>query len=227
MIDTPSSVTFASAVNRGTVQVPAELQVSAGMSRGPFGACKHTCATDVVSLNDVKVVVSRDDRMPSGEAARTLDLVQARFGAVGSAQIRERFTAALWLCHTVNGSSTLMPGRSTFSVPDLVGQIDYGDVIKLLGVNARRFFRSYADDIADVNRRTLSAHDPGDPVAVENWSWIMGVAATRGLARYPYLAHDSADACLHLNLAERAALAASKVAVLSAVTSTADDDFTD
>jgi len=170
--------------------------------------------------------VTRDDRMPVEMACEKLEQIRARCGVVRGQHddtTVAAFDTALWFCHTVNSASRLNPGRSTFSVPGCTEEFSYLDILQILGEDARRFFRTYADDIADVNRRVLSEYDPYDIVATERWSWLMDVAVRRDITKYPYLAHDSAEACLHLTLSERAALAASKAEVLSKVESRQND----
>lgn len=210
-------LTTSSPVSEGKSTNAAKMQALAAVSRTRYFACEAAYAAAIVRWNNASFVVTCDGTMPVGEATRTLDQIQARFQAVESALIRERFTAALWLSNTVNGSSAVTPGRSMFTVPGLTGQIDYGEVLRMLGADAQRFFRAYADDIAEVNRQVLAVFDPGDPITLDNWAWVMGVAACRGLAKFPYLAHDSADACRRLDSAERAALAASKAIDYSSV----------
>lgn len=178
-----------------------------------------------ISQGAVRFSVTRDDRMDVSHARDTLERVRISLGikrGVVHDSVVASFDAALWFCHTVNGASRLNPGRSKFSAPGLTEEFDYLDVLDMLGTDARRFFRTFADDIVEVNKRVLAEYDPYDYESVDKYSWLMEVAVGKGLVQYPYLAHDSADACLRLTLPERDALARSKLLVLSNVTNVAD-----
>jgi hypothetical protein len=127
----------------------------------------------------------------------------------------------LFFSHTVNSGSTLQPGTARMTINN--GSVfDFGEVVRILGVQMRRFFRTYADHITEVNQSVLDSYNPYDPVSVEQYGWLLQVAFERGLQRFPHLAHDSADACLKLIPAERAALAMSKRDVLSTTPNSAD-----
>lgn len=178
------------------------------------------------STYPLRFKVTRDDRMPVEDACDKLEQVRSKCGIVRGQHeetVVAAFDTALWFCHTVNSASRLNPGRSTFSVPGCTEDFSYLDVLQILGSDARRFFRAFADDIADVNRRVLSEYDPYDVESTERWSWLMDVAVRRNMTKYPYLAHDSAEACIHLTLPERAALAASKADVLAKAEPETDD----
>lgn len=211
--------------NTRSVDKPAVL---IGAKRARYDPRKYSHLPSEGEGEQVKfnISVTRDDRMSVGEARERLDQIHARLVGGGKStrelKILDAFDAALWFCHTVNSASTLVPGRSTFSVPGSTIDFSYAEVLNILGVDARRFFRTYADDIAEANKRVLASYDPSDPVSVENWSWLMDVATSRGLARFPHLAHDSADACLNLNMSERVALAESKALVIGSTANTAD-----
>lgn len=173
----------------------------------------------------VRFSVTRDDRMDVLLARDKLEYIRNAMGVrrgVVHDSVVASFDAALWFCHTVNGASRLNPGRSKFFAPGLTAEFDYLDVLDMLGTDARRFFRTFADDIAEVNKRVLAEYDPYDYGSVDKYSWLMEVAVGKGLVQYPYLAHDSADACLRLTLPERDAVAKSKLLVLGSVTNAAD-----
>lgn len=166
---------------------------------------------------------SKDDRMSAGEAGRMLERIHAVFGIDREVEsVLHAFDRALFFSHTVNGGSVLTPGRCTFSVPGVTETFSFSQVRDVLGVDQRRFFRAFADDIAEVNKDVLRAYDPADVVRAEQWGWLQQVAHDRGLSRYPHLAHDSADACLGLSPGERAAVAASKASVISTTNNSAD-----
>lgn len=200
-----------------------DLHISANyLAALPYRADPRKYDRDAMAarLRDFKVIVTRDDRMPVLEAKAALDRLRERarvYEEENAVEAAARHDAALWFCHTVNGASTLNPGRSTFGATDTLGGFSYGDVMRQLGPDARRFFRAYADDITEVNRKVLADLDLNDPASVENYGWLLEVAATRGISKYPYLAHDSADACLYLNTSERAAVIASKKYVTARV----------
>jgi len=165
--------------------------------------------------------VTKDDRMSAQEAGGTMerilrmyDIDRANEGDI------EAFVTALLFSHTINGGSTLQPGRAVMSVSNT--SFNYADIVRLLGTDIRRFFRAYANEIRDANKDILNNYDPYDPVAAEYHGWLMQVASERGLQRYPYLAHDSADACTDLSPPERTAVAASKRTVLACVDNSAD-----
>jgi len=193
--------------------------------KGPVAPDPRKYRYDVTRGRAAKVAfeVTRDDRMSAEDAGRVLHEIHEMFGVAGeNHNVLHAFDSALWFCHTVNGGSVLQPGRSTFMVPGLTRSFDMANVRDKLGVDARRFFRAFADDIASVNKEVLDSYDPYHPVKAEAWGWLQQVAYARGLHRHPYLAHDSADACINLNAVERAALAASKVMVISTSANSAD-----
>lgn len=130
------------------------------------------------------------------------------------------FDCALFFEHTINGASMLQPGRGSLFVRET--EFELRVVKEILGNDQRRFFRAYADDIADVNREVLDGYDPYNAAACERRGQIIQVAVERGLQKYPYLAHDSSDAGVRLSLEERVALAASKRLVLPTVVNNVD-----
>lgn len=166
---------------------------------------------------------SKDDRMSATEAGDMLDRLHRVFGIENETEgVLRGFDRGLFFCHTVNGGSTLAPGRSTFSVLGVTESFSFAKVRDVLGVDQRRFFRAFADEITEVNKSVCREYDPYDVVKAEHWGWLQQVAHDRGLHRYPYLSHDSADACLLLSPPERVALAASKVLVIASTANSAD-----
>lgn len=206
-----------------------------GFGRGPIGPDKRKFKYDVYRAKATKVgfAVSRDDRMSAEDAGAMLHNIHEKLGiARVDESLLMAFDRALFFAHTVNSGSVLQPGRARIFVDQLettddgqAAQFDYNNVLKMLGNDVRRFFRAYAGDVLEVNKAVLAAYDPYNPVAVEQHGWIVQVATERGLQRYPYLAHDSADACLNINTTERLALINSKRAVLSTVANSADRAF--
>lgn len=166
---------------------------------------------------------SRDDRMSAIEAGEMLDRIHVALGlARASEGILRAIDEAIFFSHTINGASVLGPGRAKLSVPGMTEEFSFSVVRDILGVDHRRFFRAFADDTKDVNKKVLAEYDAYDHVKAERWGWLQQVAYERGLHRYPYLAHDSADACIDLAPAERAALAASLVLVVGSTNNSAD-----
>lgn len=189
-----------------------------GFGRGPIGVDQRKFRYDVNRARasaPVSFNASKADRMDASEAG---DLLHRIHTMVGIAQEEEArilaFDKALWLQHTLNGASILQPGRGTLKVGDEM-TVDIASVLSPLGDNARRFFRAFADDIAETNLEVLLAGDPWDHENYERAQQVRQVAIERGLQRYPHLCHDSSDACLNISLEERIAIAASKRIVLA------------
>jgi len=159
------------------------------------------------------IVVGRDDRMSPKEANSKLFLILESFGL--EAEPHEfcfDFTQALFVSHALNGASMIGPGRAVFHVGG--SPFSYGTVIKVLGPDSRRFFRAYADDIAKAISKVLERYDPSDHDSVRMCGQIRSIAVAKHLTQFPYLIHDSADACVKLSPAEFAAVNKSKDHVL-------------
>jgi len=223
------NVTQGSATSRGSAGLVREAEsATSGFGRGPIEQDKRKYKYDTYRARGVKVAfsVTRDDRMSAEQAGDTLHRIHT---VLGIDKVEEHllmaFDRALFFAHTVNSGSVLQPGRARIYVEQLPGdatQFDYNNILTLLGQDVRRFFRAYADDIMEVNKAVLAAYDPYDHIAAEQHGWLMQVATERGLQRYAYLAHDSADACINVNTAERLALINSKREVLSSVVNSVD-----
>jgi len=165
--------------------------------------------------------VTKDDRMSADEAGDVMQTILKMYGLDRAEEKDiEGFISALFFAHTVNSGSTLQPGRAIMRVGET--SFNFADIVRKLGVDLRRFFRAFANEIREVNNEVLKSYDPYDPVSAEYHGWLMQVATERGLQRYPHLAHDSADACTDLSPSERAAVAASKRTVLATVENSAD-----
>lgn len=165
--------------------------------------------------------VTRDDRMSKVEAGETMrDLIKL-YGLTGeSPVVLDAFHDAMYYTLTVNSGSVLQPGRAKMTIGGT--EFDLSRAMKRLDNNLRRFSRAYADEIRKNNERILACSDPTDYVRMEQAEQIRAYAADRGLSRFPYLAHDSADACSGLSDTERAALTASKSMVFGAGVNMAD-----
>jgi hypothetical protein len=159
--------------------------------------------------------------MDASDAGGVLDRIHRIYGIDREGEdVIAAFDKALFFEHTINGASLLQPGRGLLSVGS--SSFELATVKDLLGVDQRRFFRAYADEIADVNREVLASYDPYDPVAAEKYGQLVQVAVVRGLQKYPHLAHDSSDAGLRLSVEERVALMNSKRSVLTSTVNNAD-----
>jgi len=169
----------------------------------------------------VQFTVDREDRMSADEAGSRLHQLHEIFGVQSEEDgFLKAFDDAMFFCHTLNSASVLTPGRSNFIVAGQAFQ--YRIVIDKLGVDLRRFFRAFADDVRDVNQLVIDEYDPYDAVKAERYGWLMQVAQEKGLQRHPQLAHDSSDACVRINMTERAAVINSKREVLANVFNSAD-----
>jgi len=174
------------------------------------------------SVRPISWEVSKNDRMSPMQAGSEMRKLYALYGIVGETPaVMEAFHDAIYFAHTLNGASVLQPGRATFSLDG--NTMDFAKAVEYLGENQRRFFRAYADEVKDCNLRILAAaYDSSDRVAVEKAALLRQVAAAKGLSRHPELAHDTADACLHLPDGQVAALVSSKAAVFGSTPNMAD-----
>lgn len=218
----PASVGAAVSAPGGAARAPAEAIVrqaeagnaKLGRRKGPDPRLFGAFDLDRGRSRRMAYSVTRDDRMSPGDAQAKMNQILQNYGLLQEDEgVCYTFMCALFACHIFNGGSVLQPARSRIKVKDT--EFDYADVLRTLGEDVRRFFRAYADPIREEARRILDTYDPNDPVSYEQVSWIRGIAANRGLQRYPDLAFDAADACNNLGLAELAALNASKRMVLS------------
>lgn len=195
-----------------------------GWGKGPIPVDTRKFRYDVTRGRGTKPLTfsaSKVDRMSANEAGDTLEAIHVMFGIDREVEARlVAFDNALFFEHSINGASLLQPGRGELVVDGMV--FDIHPFKEKLGVDQRRFFRAFADDIADVNKQVLDSYDPYDPVSVEKVGFIKQIAAVRGLQKYPHLIHDSSDACSRLSYDERAAVANSKRVVLDSVVNNAD-----
>lgn len=163
--------------------------------------------------SEISFSVDRDDRMPAAEAKGKLRDILEMFGIVAEPHdFLYSFTHALLVSHALNGASVAGPGRAMFHVDG--NPFSYGEVLKCLGQNTRRFFRAYADETAKALALVLRDYDPADAVSVYLCGQIRYIAVNRMLTQYPYLIHDSADACVRITNTEMAAVQRSKNVVL-------------
>jgi hypothetical protein len=194
------------------------------VGKGPVGADPRKFKYDRVlasTMPQLEFSASKADRMDASDAGGVLDRIHRIYGIDREGEdVIAAFDKALFFEHTINGASLLQPGRGLLSVGS--SSFELATVKDLLGVDQRRFFRAYADEIADVNREVLASYDPYDPVAAEKYGQLVQVAVERGLQKYPHLAHDSSDAGLRLSVEERVALMNSKRSVLTSTVNNAD-----
>lgn len=164
---------------------------------------------------------SRADRMDASDAGDMLERIHELFGIDRESEnIVAAFDKALFFEHTINGASLLQSSRGVLSVGSSTFELSL--IKQLLGVDQRRFFRAFSDEITAVNREVLAGLDPYNAGSVEKHGQLIQVAVERGLQKFPHLAHDSSDAGLVLSVEERVALMASKRLVLPSVTNNAD-----
>lgn len=172
--------------------------------------------------------VSKLDRLDAEVAGQKLQQILAKFGIQNEDEARIlAFMNALFFAHTLNGGSILQPGRGVLRIDGV--EFDMATINVILGIETRRFYRAFADEIADANQFIIDNCDPMDPVSMEAYGQLMQVAQERGLQKYPRFAHDSADACIHMSIEERRAVIASKRMVLLGTVNRADEigDYAD
>jgi len=130
------------------------------------------------------------------------------------------FVKSMLVCMAANSASQLVPGRSKFHVDGSYFDF-FKDVMTVLGEDARRFFRAYADmtkgfliDLQREYREGPLSQEPEDIARYEEvmlkWDYIILVAEDRGLTRIPYMVHDSAECCSQKTSVERVHLAKCK-----------------
>jgi len=190
----------------------ADESVGQGWGRGPVAVDRRKYRYDVrrgKAMPALAFSASKSDRMDAEDAGDLLHRLHVAFAIDRETENRiEAFNNALFLEHTLNGASLLQPGRGTLKAGGV--QFDIQIIKSVLGVDQRRFFRAYADDIAEVNKKVLKEFDPMDPEAAEVFGQMSQIAVERGLVKFPHLIHDSADAGVTLSFDERNALLASK-----------------
>jgi len=192
-------------------------QAARALGRGPIPYDKRKFRYDRVEgkrTERVGFFASKADRMDAEEAGAILQRIHELVGIDREPEsVLLAFDKALFFEHSINGASIMQPGRGVLKVGG-EGVFDLGPIRKLLGPDARRFYRAFADEIADVNREVLASYDPWKPETAEMYSQLSRLAVERNLVKYPYLVHDSADACVNLSVEERVAVMASKKSVI-------------
>lgn len=152
------------------------------------GKAKATYKGDVVTAGVMAV----------DQARVYLSQIHDAFG-VGNAMEEQKFDFDhfLFLCYALNGGSAIMPSdRASFSTRGSV--FEFKDVMAILGVHFRRFFRAFANDILIACRRLYEQCDYEDSDEVELRARMISVARARGLSRAPWLIPDCLDAATNL-----------------------------
>lgn len=200
------------------------LPVRRAVGRGPVPVDPRKFKYDRTrggTMPQLSFGASKADRLDAEVAGEILNRIHELVGIAGEPEnVLVAFDKALFFEHTINGASLLQPGRGVLTVGD--SQFELQTVKTVLGVDQRRFFRAFADDIAEVNKAVIDEYDPYDPGAVDKYGQLAQVAVERGLQKYPYLAHDSSDAGVRLSVEERLALMQSKRLVLDSTVNNAD-----
>jgi len=206
------------------IEREAPVPVGRGWGKGPVPVDRRKFKYDVLRARSSKPLTftaTKVDRLDASRAGDMLHRIHEIFGIQHEDEARiHAFDKALWFQHTVNGASMLQPGRGSMQVDGV--EFDIEPVKKMLGEEQRRFFRAFADDIAETNREVLDSYDPYEPVSAEKAAQVHQVAIERGLQKYPHLAHDSSDACLNLSFDERLAVIASKRLVIPSTVNNVD-----
>lgn len=110
------------------------------------------------------------------------------------------FDNALFLCYAMNGGSQLGPAsRMKFGFinarTDQHEEFMYSTVVDEMGVDLRRFFRAYANEVVDSCRRAYNADTSASEEAYQLKMEMKSIAVKRGVSRCPWLIADvSADA---------------------------------
>lgn len=208
----------------GTAKRTTQGPASVGWGRGPAAIDGRKFRFDVMrakTQTPLAFSASKLDRMDAAKAGDKMQQIFQVFGA--DLEDEPRIYAlmnAIFLAHTLNGASVLQASRGFLQVDGV--EFDQTVVNTVLGVEARRFYRAYADEIAEVNQGIIDNVDPMDPVSMELYGQLVQVAQERGLQKYPKFCHDSADACLHMSIEERRAVMNSKRLVLLSTVNRAD-----
>jgi len=187
-----------------------------GWGSGPIPPDKRKIRFDLrrgLAADALPFSAPKADRMTATAAGNMMDrifqLVDIKEDEEGR---RLAFMRALFFEHTINGASMLQNGDGELEVDGMV--FDIGPIKAMLGPHQRKFFRAYADEVADVNRYVYNSFDPRDDASAERYGHLIQVAAERGLQKFPWYAHDSSDACLRMSHDERVAVMRSKAFVL-------------
>jgi len=169
------------------------------------------------------------DRTPIEEAARLMHTIHVAFQVDKQMEgYLYDFDSSMFICYTLNGGSQFTPTeRVQFYVgtPSENGYTDaysFSTVYSILGVEFRRFFRTYANELIEACRQAIYRCDFNDEEAVEKRKLLLLHAQARGVTRYPHLCADCTDAATDLSVNEYHAVLSSKQVVLANTANSVD-----
>lgn len=177
-------------------------------------------------MRPVPVFVTADNRMSDADAGNLTLAILSRCGlSTEDDSVMVAFIKAMCLCMAINSSSVLVPGRSKLYVNG--SEFDFfADVMSVLGNDARRYFRAYADITRGYLKDLIRDYQQGpaseDAAAMDAYEHVSDmyeavkfVAEKRGLTRVMDLIHDSAEFCSGKTAVERMYLSQSKETIFA------------
>lgn len=177
-------------------------------------------------VKNLEVYVTSDNRMSDVEAGRMTSSILSRCGlSTEDDSVMVAFVKAMCLCMAINSSSVLVPGRSKMYVGG--SEFDFfADVMVVLGNDARRYFRAYADVTRGYLKDLIRDYQNGpitdgdsDVARYENvsdmYEAVRLVAMKRGLLRAMDMIHDSAEFCSNQTSIEMLYLSRSKETIFA------------
>lgn len=173
-----------------------------------------------VARAELRAEVEKTDRMSVEEARRRLNELHDMYGVAREEEnLLYDFDHALFLCYAINGSSQAAPTERVRFYVHVARQgasaFDYDLVRKHLGVDFRRFFRAFANEVVDACHHAYHNCDFSDPTQVELRDLMIQLADDRNISRFPWLIADSCDAATNISATQRAAVMRSKQTVIS------------
>lgn len=169
------------------------------------------------------------DRLSVERAAEMLDAIHSQFGVSRQMEgFLYDFDHQMFICYTLNGGSQFTPSeRVKFHVGTpteggYANSYEFSTVHTILGVDFRRFFRTMANDVILACKQVVEHCDFDDFEAVEQRQQLINLAQSRGIARYPHLAADCADAATNISSSEYHAILSSKAIVVGNTSNSVD-----
>lgn len=169
------------------------------------------------------------DRLSVEEAARLLSVIHSTFRVDRQMEgFLYDFDHAMFICYTLNGGSQFTPtNRVKFYVgtPTEGGyehSFSFATVHEILGVNFRRFFRTFANAVIAACRQVIEHCDFEDAEMVDIRQQLILLAQARNIARYPHLCADCADAATDVSSNEFHAIMQSKATVIAGAANSVD-----
>lgn len=154
----------------------------------PFDVVKATGA-------NVKYGAGQEGVMDAVTAGRTMSkILETCLGKNAPDGDQYALVRSLFLTQALNGSSVLQPGGVFLHVAGRP-RISYEHVKKILGADARKFYRAYASTIVKTVKHVLSNYDRKDPDSVATLNAILRIAGEKGLLQYPEYISDVAEYC--------------------------------